>query len=207
MLLFIWKILKRNVAVYMEKQLLITLILMSKTGNLKEHLYFYNWYKSCLLFYSWCILWYIGSVGYRVKRLSILTWTVNCKFIFWKDSDVKKTFCWWELFVYSFHLLWYIYIYIGIFTAIFLIQYFCWHGIFPFFKSYSVIENTWLVKTNIKRNCFVKLWKSTICATFCVKSKWRSVLHEVKSVLCEVKSTWRSEMKERSPMLTLDTFR
>ena len=99
-----------------------------------------------------------------------------------------------------------LYIYIGIFTAIFLIQYFCWHGIFPFFKSYSVIENTWLVKTNIKRNCFVKLWKSTICATFCVKSTWRSVLHEVKSVLCEVKSTWRSEMKERSPMLTLDTF-
>ena len=168
MLLFIWKILKRNVAVYMEKQLLITLILMSKTGNLKEHLYFYNWYKSCLLFYSWCILWYIGSIGYRVKRLSILTWTVNCKFIFWKDSDVKKTFCWWELFVYSFHLLWFIYIYWNfyrhIFNSIFLLT---WH-----FSIFQIIFCNW--KHVISQNKYKK-------ELFCQVMK----KHYLRNVLCK----------------------
>ena len=32
---------------------------------------------------------------------------------------------------------------IGIFTAMFLMQYFCLHGILPFSKSYPEIESTW----------------------------------------------------------------
>ena len=64
---------------------------------------------------------------------------------------------------------------IGIFTAIFLLQYFCLHSIAPFFKSYPEIESTWptskcscsILTSDITK--FFDTWYYIVsCATFCV---------------------------------------
>ena len=121
------------------------------------------------------------------------------------------------------------------FTTIFLIQYFCLHGIVPFSKSYPEIESTWSTAS-------AGFWHITyyiaICATLCVsfwsKSKATDVFPKnilkskardksiqarkkwychvtVKNYFCyvlwkfliKIESTWRREIKEQAPQLTL----
>ena len=54
---------------------------------------------------------------------------------------------------------------IVIFTAIFLIQHFCLHYIFPFSKS---IESTWSTAKCRRRKSFDTLYYMVICSTLCV---------------------------------------
>ena len=68
---------------------------------------------------------------------------------------------------------------IGIFTAIFLIQYFYLHDILPFSKSHSEIASTWTT-ARCKRGKSSDVIVIVICATLCVgfssKSKATSVI-------------------------------
>ena len=56
----------------------------------------------------------------------------------------------------------------GIFTAIFLMQYFCLHGMLPFSKSYLEIESTWPTAKCRGRKSFDTWCYTVICATLCV---------------------------------------
>ena len=57
----------------------------------------------------------------------------------------------------------------GIFTAIFLIQYFCLHSILLFSKSYPEIENTWSTANCKLRKSFCTWYYIVICATLLLK--------------------------------------
>ena len=62
----------------------------------------------------------------------------------------------------------------GIFTAMFLMQYFCLHGILPFSKSYPEIESTWPTGKCRERKSFHKWYYLVTCATFCVSFSSKS---------------------------------
>ena len=120
----------------------------------------------------------------------------------------------------------------------FLMQYFCLHGILPFSKSYPEIESTWPTAKCRGRKSFDTWYYIVTCATLCVsfssKSKAINVFPKhilklkardqsiqarkklfchviVKNYLCNVswkflikiESTWRREIKEQAPQLTL----
>ena len=80
---------------------------------------------------------------------------------------------------------------IGIFTTMFLLQYFCLHIIFPFSKSYSEIESTWPTGKCRGRKSFDTWYYIVTCATLCVsfssKSKAINVFpkHILKSKACD----------------------
>ena len=120
----------------------------------------------------------------------------------------------------------------------FLIQYFCLHGILPFSKSYPEIESTWPTAKCRGRKSFDTWYYIVTCATLCVhfslKSKAINIFPKhilklkacdqsiqarkklfchviVKNYLCNVsreilikiETTWRHEIKEQTPQLTL----
>ena len=109
-------------------------------------------------------------------------------------------------------------------------QYFCLHGILPFFKSYPEIESTWLTAKCRGRKSFDKWYYIVTCATLCIsflsKSKASNVFSKpdqsvqarkklfchmrAKNYLCNVswkfliktESTWRCDIKEQATQLT-----
>ena len=118
----------------------------------------------------------------------------------------------------------------------FLMQYFCLHGILPFFKSYPEIESTWPTAKCRGRKSFDTRYYIVTCATLCVnfssKSKAINVCPKhvlklkacdqsiqarkklfcyvtIKNNLCNIsfliknETTWRREIKEQAPQLTL----
>ena len=119
----------------------------------------------------------------------------------------------------------------GIFTAMFLNQYFCLHSILLFFKSYSEIETTLLTAKFRGRKSFDTWYHIVTFATLGVRfsSKSKGIIFFpkrdqsiqaikklfcyviVKNYLCNVwwtflikiESTWRCEIKEQAPQLTL----
>ena len=75
---------------------------------------------------------------------------------------------------------------IKIFTSIFLIQYLCLYGIFPFSKSYPEIESSWSTAKCRQRMSFDTWHDIVICARLCVSfsSKQKSTVfpkHILKS--------------------------
>ena len=63
---------------------------------------------------------------------------------------------------------------IGIFTAMFLMQYFCLHSIVPFSKSYPLTECTWLTARCRGRKSFDTRYYIVTCATLCVSFSLKS---------------------------------
>ena len=63
---------------------------------------------------------------------------------------------------------------IGIFIAMFLMQYICLHGILPFSKSYPEIESTWPITRCRERNSFDTWYYTVTCATLCVSFSSKS---------------------------------
>ena len=63
---------------------------------------------------------------------------------------------------------------IGIFTAMFLMQYFCLHSILPFSKSYPQIESTWPTAKCRGRKSFDTWYYIVTCVTLCVNFSSKS---------------------------------
>ena len=57
---------------------------------------------------------------------------------------------------------------IGIFTTMFLMHYFCLHGILPFSESYPEMESTWKPAVCRGRKSFDPWYYIVTCATLCV---------------------------------------
>ena len=71
---------------------------------------------------------------------------------------------------------------IKIFTAMFLMQYFCLHGILPFSKSYPEIESIWTT-TKCREKSILTRDITVTCATLCVSfSCFSKTYSEIKSM-------------------------
>ena len=117
---------------------------------------------------------------------------------------------------------------IGIFTVIFLISYFCLHGILSSSKSYPEIESTWSTAsaseesiltrdiTQVFVQRFVYVFHKTysdIESTWSISSSKEKLLCRVivknylRNVLCKflikIESMWRREIEEQAPQPTL----
>ena len=115
----------------------------------------------------------------------------------------------------------------GIFTIMFLMQYFSLHGILPFSKSYRENESTWSIAKWRRRKSFDTWYYIVTCATLCVSFFYQNrkqlffqnifwnrmhVNNQFKQerncfitwqFLIKIESTWRRKIKEQALQLIL----
>ena len=94
----------------------------------------------------------------------------------------------------------------GIFTIMFLMQYFCLHSILPFSKSYPKIESTWATTKWSKRK-FFDMWyytvtSATLCVSFSSKSK---AINVFPKHISEIKSMWPINSSKKEIVLSRDS--
>ena len=86
----------------------------------------------------------------------------------------------------------------------FLIQYFCLHGILPFSKSYPKIENLWLTAKCRGRKSFDTRYYIVLCATLCVSfpSKLKTTVFPKHT---EIGTTWSINSSKEEIVLSRDS--
>ena len=93
---------------------------------------------------------------------------------------------------------------IGTFTAMFLMQCFCLHGIAAFSKSYPEIESTWTTAKCKERKSFDAWYYIVTCATLCVSFSPKSKANNVLPKHSKIQSTWPINSSKEEIVLSRD---
>ena len=94
----------------------------------------------------------------------------------------------------------------GIFTIMFLMQYFCLHSILPFSKSYHKTESTWATTKCSKRKTFDMWYYTVTCATLCVSFSSKSnAINVFPKHISEIKSMWPINSSKKEIVLSRDS--
>ena len=94
----------------------------------------------------------------------------------------------------------------GIFTIMFLMQYFYLHSILPFSKSHPKIESTWATTKCSKRKTFDMWYYTVTCATLCVSVSSKSkAINVFPKHISEIKSMWPINSSKKEIVLSRDS--